>query len=101
MASALASAACGGGPVTETGVTVVTPPTDTTTHTGTVQRATLNVQVTIDPNDRSLATAVGLGVAGLTVTAQRLASTDPLLTAQLSSTGEANSRISAESTRSS
>jgi len=55
----------GGGAVTD-GTATVAPPRDTTT-TPVVQRGTLTVQVTIDPADAAIASAIGVTPAGLTV----------------------------------
>ncbi|MEP6780181.1 MAG: hypothetical protein ABJC26_09850 [Gemmatimonadaceae bacterium] len=78
---------CGGGSVAETTTNPIPTPTDTTTHTGTIQRAVLNVQVSIDPNDAALASTLGLGVGGLTVTLQHVGSADAALTALTNSSG--------------
>lgn len=78
---------CGGASVVETTTNAATPPTDTTTHTGTIQRAILSVQVSIDPNDAALASTLGLGVGGLTVTLQHVGSADAIRTAPTNSSG--------------
>lgn len=64
---AFVSAACGHGIVTDaTSLTI--PPTDSTKPpTGTVQRATLTVHVSIDLGDLALANTAGVTTAGLTV----------------------------------
>lgn len=60
---------------------------DTTGNGGAVQRATLNVSVSIDTADAALATAAGFGVEGLTVRLVRPASSEPPMTALTGSTG--------------
>lgn len=69
-----ALAACGGSGVSDTGTGPgPTPPVDTT-KPPTVQRASITVQVTIDPADAALAQQAGVGMSGLTV---RLTSSRP------------------------
>ncbi len=56
-----AAAACGGGGVSDTGTGPgPTPPVDTT-KPPTVQRASITVQVTMDPTDAALAQGGGAG----------------------------------------
>lgn len=77
--------ACSGGSVAD-GTGPVAPPRDTTT-TPIVQRGTLTVQVTIDPQDGVTASTIGVTPAGLTVRLVRNLSADAPRTATTGSDG--------------
>lgn len=63
---AITFAACSGGSVSD-GTGPITPVDTTKPPVGTVQRGAITVHVSVDAADASLASAVGLGLSGLTV----------------------------------
>jgi hypothetical protein len=73
---ALLLAACAGGSVSD-GTGPIAPVDTTKPPVGTVQRGTITVRVSVDPADVSLASAVGVGLAGLTVRLTPQFSSDP------------------------
>jgi hypothetical protein len=81
-------AACGGGGVADKPVGPVTP-VDTTKPPGTVQRATLAVTVSFDPEDAGIASAAGVTPAGITVRIQRIGTNEPARTAATGADGVA------------
>ena len=73
--------ACGGSTVTDTPGPGTNPPVDTIKPPATVQRASVTVQVTIDPADAALAQQAGLTVSGITVRLNSSRPSDPVRTA--------------------
>lgn len=71
--------ACGSGAVTD--LSTQPPPTDTTKPPVGVQRASITVQVSVDPADAALAQQAGIGVSGLTVRLSSSRPGDPVRTA--------------------
>lgn len=73
------------------------PPFDTTTPLGgTVQRGSSTVRVSVDPADGTVASAVGLSVAGMTVGLTRSLSSDPVRIATTGADGSARFENSLE-----